>query len=123
MNTQQQDVTVVQQLINRHFDIWNDTNPAQRLQKYPGVYTPDIFVADYAGQAVGYAAMQQKIDEVHGKHAGFLFSPEPATWNHGLGRVTWGYGPANAPNLVRGEDIFTIEDGKLASLRVFIDNK
>jgi hypothetical protein len=123
MDTQEQDAAIVQQLINHHFEIWNDTNPEQRLSKYPAVYTRDIFVADYAGKAVGYANVQKKIDEVHGSHPGFVFRPEPARWNHGLGRVTWGYGPENAPNLVRGEDIFTIEDGKLASLRVFIDQK
>ena len=39
----------------------------------------------------------------------------------GIGRVTWGYGPAGNPGQVRGEDIFTIENGKIASLHVFID--
>ena len=42
---------------------------------------------------------------------------------HGVGRVTWSYGPASNPDLIRGEDIFTITDGKLASTRVFLNKK
>jgi hypothetical protein len=52
-----------------------------------------------------------------------IFRPRPVAWNHGLGRVTWSYGPYSDPDRMRREDIFTVEQGKLASLRVFIDTK
>jgi hypothetical protein len=123
MDTGERDVKVVQQLIDRHFAIWNDTDGAHRTARYADLYTENILVADYAGMAVGYAKLDQMIAGVQGKHAGFKFRPDPVTWNHGLGRVTWGYGPDSAPDQIRGEDIFTIEGGKLASLRVFIDKK
>jgi hypothetical protein len=123
MSTNDQDVAVAQKLIDHHFAIWNDTDAARRLAKYPAVYTADFFVADYAGKDTGYANVDRKIGELQRKNAGFKFTPEPITWNHGVGRVTWGYGPAANPNRVRGEDIFTIEGGKLASARVFIDKK
>jgi hypothetical protein len=115
------EVAIAQHLIDRHFEIWNDTSAATRLPKYPAVYTTDFFVADYAGKSVGYAKVDGKVDALHGKNVGFAFHPDPITWNHGLGRVTWGYGPRDNPNQIRGEDIFTIEHGKLTSLRVFIN--
>ncbi|MFK3738849.1 nuclear transport factor 2 family protein [Massilia sp. TN1-12] len=123
MPTNDQEAAVAQKLIDRHFEIWNDTDAASRLPKYPAVYTSEFFVADYAGKETGYAAVDRKIGELQKKNAGFRFTPEPITWNHGVGRVTWGYGPKDKPNQIRGEDIFTIEHGKLASARVFIDKQ
>lgn len=120
---QEQDRALAQRLIDLHFDIWNDTDPAHWKAKWPQVYTADFYVADYDAKAVGEAAVGQLIQKVQREHAGFKFSPEPIAWNHGIGRVTWGYGPRDNPNLVRGEDIFTIRDGKLASAHVFLDKK
>ncbi|EJN08905.1 hypothetical protein PMI40_01038 [Herbaspirillum sp. YR522] len=115
------EIGTVQRLVDLHFDLWNDTDPQHWRDKFSQVYTPDIIVADYAGMARGYDSVAQLLQRVQGQHAGFVFSPQAATWNHGLGRVTWGYGPDRQPALVRGEDIFTIRDGKLASLHVFIE--
>ncbi|MEX3634115.1 nuclear transport factor 2 family protein [Paraburkholderia sp. BR14320] len=121
MNNDAQDIVVAQHLIDRHFEIWNERDKAMRVGKFPTVYTPDIFVSDYAEIASGYANVNRLIERVQTEHAGFAFTPDPVSWNHGLGRVTWGYGPKDNPNLVRGEDIFSIHDGKLASLRVFLN--
>ncbi|ALM86043.1 hypothetical protein [Bordetella sp. N] len=123
MKTTPQDIAAAQRLIDLHFDIWNDSNAANWASKFPQVYTANFFVADYQGMATGYEEVAKLLKRVQGEHAGFVFTPEPISWNHGVGRVTWGYGPQDNPNLVRGEDIFTIEDGKLASARVFIDKK
>jgi hypothetical protein len=117
------EAAVAQQLITHHFEVWNDTDPQHWAVKFPELYTEDFYVADYAGIAKGYKEVAGMIQRVQGGHAGYLFTPEPITWNHGVGRVTWGYGPRDNPNLIRGEDIFTIKDGKLASARVFIDKK
>lgn len=122
MDVHEQDLATVQQLIDRHFEIWNDTDPARRALRHAALYTHDVFVADYAGSARGHAQVDAKLAGLQQRFAGFTFRPAPAAWNHGIGRVTWSYGPDEDPGRVRGEDIFTIEDGKLASLRVFIDN-
>ena len=117
----QPDITAVQTLIDRHFKIWNDPRPDNRWARFPAVYTPGFFVADPDGVTTGYAKVAELIDKVHAAHAGFVFTPASASWNHDIGRVTWSYGPSDNPGLIRGEDIFTIEDGKLASAYVFID--
>ncbi len=123
MDTPSEDRAIAQQLMDRHFDIWNERDADARLAQFAAVYTPAFFVADYAAKASGYAEVNQLIARVQSEHAGFSFRPEPITWNHGLGRATWGYGPAENPNLVRGEDIFTMDQGKLASMHVFLDGK
>lgn len=123
MDTPSEDCAIAQQLMDRHFDVWNERNADARLAQFSAVYTSTFFVADYAAKASGHAEVNQLIERVQSQHAGFSFRPEAITWNHGLGRATWGYGPAENPNLVRGEDIFTIDQGKLASMHVFLDGK
>jgi len=123
MHDSKQEIAVAQRLIDLHFEIWNDPDPRHRAAKFPAVYASDFFVADRDGIATGYEAVSQLIQKLQGEHAGFSFHPDPVAWNHGIGRVTWGYGPSDDPNLVRGEDIFTIEDGKLTSARVYLDKK
>ena len=123
MNTEAQARATAQHLVDRHFEIWNDRNSAQRLEKFGQVYTPDVEVADYKALATGFAAINQLIDRVQQEHQGFVFSPEPVAVNHGLARVKWGFGPKDQPNKIRGEDIFTVRDGKLVSLHVFLDGQ
>lgn len=123
MNTETPDVAIVQTLIDRHFEIWNDPDRQARLAKFSAVYTEDLLLADYAGATTGYAAAEQLLARVQAEHAGFSFTPDPVSWNHGLGRVTWGFGPKDNPDLIRGEDIFTVRDGRLSSLHVFLDKK
>jgi hypothetical protein len=123
MSADDTSVSTEQSLINRHFEIWNDRNADVRLTKFATLYTADFTVADYAATAIGYPAVNQLIDRVLTQHQGFQFSPEPVAWNHGVGRVRWGFGPKENPNQVRGEDIFTVRDGKLATMHVFIDSK
>lgn len=49
------------------------------------------------------------IAKVQREHPGFVFTPDPVACNHGVGRVTWHYGPPANPRPVHGEDIFTIK--------------
>jgi hypothetical protein len=121
MTTDAEVRATAQQLVDRHFEIWNDRNNAQRMEKFTRVYTPDVEVADYKALATGYSAINQLIDRVQQEHQGFAFSPEPVAVNHGLVRVRWDFGPKDQPNKVRGEDIFTMREGKLGSLHVFLD--
>ena len=110
----------LQLLIDRHFAIWNNGDAAEREKAFATTYTSDFFVADYDGLNEGAERVNAAISKVQSQHPGFIFTPAPVEWNHGVARVTWGYGPKENPYLVRGEDVFTLRDGKLASARVFL---
>lgn len=114
-------VAQAQALMDLHFAIWNEPDAQRRSALFAQVYTEDFAVADYQARAVGHAAVDQLLQRVQDQHPGFVFTPAPVSWNHGLGRVTWTFGPAEQPGLIHGEDIFTIRDGKLASAFVFLD--
>jgi hypothetical protein len=110
----------LQQLIDRHFAIWNNTDATERAKGFAGVYTADFFVADYDGLNKGAERVNAAISRVQSKHPGFIFTPAPVEWNHGVARVTWGYGPKDNPYLVRGEDVITVSGDRLSSARVFL---
>lgn len=110
----------LQPLIDRHFAIWNNTDAVGRAKAFAAVYTPNFFVADRNGLNRGMEQVNAAISKVQSQHPGFIFTPAPAEWNHGIARVTWGYGPKDNPHLVRGEDVFTLSDGRLSSAHVFI---
>jgi hypothetical protein len=111
----------LQQLIDRHFAIWNNTDAVERVKGFADVYTSDFFVADYDGLFEGTERVTAAINRVQSQHPGFIFTPAPVEWNHGVARVTWGYGPKENPYLVRGEDVLTVSNGKLSSARVFLN--
>lgn len=111
----------LQQLIDRHFAIWNNTNAVERQKDFAAVYSANFFMADYDGLNEGADRVNAAISKVQSQHAGFIFTPAPVEWNHGIARVTWGYGPKDNPWLVRGEDIFTVSEGRLSSARVFLN--
>ncbi|WP_153011444.1 nuclear transport factor 2 family protein [Type-D symbiont of Plautia stali] len=111
----------LQQLIDRHFAIWNNTDAVEREKAFAAVYSADFFVADYAGLNTGADRVNAAISKIQAQHPGFIFTPASVEWNHGLARVTWGYGPKDNPTLVRGEDVFTVSAGRLTSARVFLN--
>ncbi|MDI9221376.1 nuclear transport factor 2 family protein [Pantoea sp. EA-12] len=111
----------LQQLIDRHFAIWNNTDAVEREKAFAAVYSSDFFVADYDGLNAGADRVNAAISRVQSQHPGFIFTPADVEWNHGIARVTWGYGPKDNPYLVRGEDVFTVSEGKLSSARVFLN--
>ncbi|MEG3131121.1 nuclear transport factor 2 family protein [Pantoea cypripedii] len=121
IGTNQVEPSGLQQLIDRHFAIWNNTDAVERAKGFADVYTPDFFVADYDGLSEGAERVTAAINKVQSQHPGFVFTPAPVEWNHGIARVTWGYGPKENPYLVRGEDVFTVSNGKLSSARVFLN--
>jgi hypothetical protein len=116
-------VEVAQKLIDRHFEIWNSSDSSKYRQSFAEIYSTDFFVADHDHVAKGYDAVVAMIRKVQSEHPGFKFTAKPIAINHGLGRVTWGYGPRDNPDLVTGEDIFMIDNDKISSTRVFLNKQ
>jgi len=113
----------LQQLIDSHFALWNNTDATERAKAFAAVYQPNFFVADDKGLNEGADRVNAAISQVQSQHPGFIFTPAPVEWNHGIARVTWGYGPKDNPYQVRGEDIFTVSEGRLSSARVFLSRQ
>jgi len=110
-------------LIQKHFRNMNDRNSSERRKRFEEIYSKEFYFADTSMASVGFEGITSFIDHVQSGHAGFVFSPISVTLNHGIGCAIWNYGPKEDPKRILGEDIFTIENGKLASMRVFLISK
>jgi hypothetical protein len=53
---------------------------------------------------------------------GFVFSEigTPQA-HHGIGRMSWGYGPQGEPPKVTGLDVVVIRESKIAAMYTFLD--
>lgn len=55
-------------------------------------------------------------------HPDFVYTPIGAPQAlHGAGRIAWGSGPAGEPARYTGLDVLIAENGRIATLFVFLD--
>jgi hypothetical protein len=92
------------------------------MKELEAIWLPDGIFIDPDGQYVGLDAINHRVKELHAQFAGFEFS-ERGQINamHGVGRLAWGFGPANNPGAITGVDIAVTRGGRLSALYAFID--
>jgi hypothetical protein len=110
-------------IIDKHLNIWSDTNRESRRKAIEEIYSERCIIADpfYPEVFRGHDALMTLIDEVQEKFPGFVFSKNSQDEHHNIAKFTWFYGPAGGPPVVTGEDIFIIEEGMIHQLYIFID--
>jgi len=86
-----------------------------------------IFIDPHAAHQ-GHAAIDDACVAVLKDTEGFVFIERGAPevlhhlGNTYVGKLKWGFGPMGEPSKVLGEDVVTIEDGKIARLYTFLEN-
>lgn len=107
-------------LINKHFQIWSDTNPESRRKAIGEVYSENCLVYDpfYPETIVGYDGLMTLIDEVQAKFLHFHFGiiPDSLEEHHGQVKVSWYFGPSDNPHTISGQDFMYIKNGLVQSL-------
>ena len=114
-------VTTFEELLHRNLlGVFNERDEARRLPVLAELYAPDARFSDHDGIAVGPAAINDKIRELHDRTPGFVFVPGAFHEVQDLATVEWSYGPAGADPVVRGTDVALIRDGRIAALYVYL---
>ncbi|MGO4276483.1 nuclear transport factor 2 family protein [Paenibacillus sp. TAF58] len=110
-------------IIEKHLNIWSDTNRDRRRKAIEEIYSKDCIVVDpfYPEAFQGHDALMTLINEVQGKFPRFVFRINSQDEHHNVAKFTWFYGPAGDTPVVTGEDFFFIEEGLIQQLYVFID--
>ncbi|MBE9179284.1 nuclear transport factor 2 family protein [Oculatella sp. LEGE 06141] len=115
--------TTIEVLLERNLlEVFNNNNAANRREVIAELWADDcVFVAPE-----GIHRGRQEIDETVGgllaQFPRYQFAVDrPAQGQHGVGRLSWIYGPPEEPRRITGEDIGIIKDGKLTTLYAFID--
>lgn len=115
----------IELLINKHIEIWSETDSKKRRSKIQEAYTSNCRVYDpFISQVVvGHDALADLIDEVQAKNPGRVFTTIPGSVDehHDQARFSWRYESSENPIVITGQDFITMENGYIHSLTVFVD--
>lgn len=115
------DIEKNKELVQHHFEIWNETDQAKRIAAMGNIYASDIEMTDRHFIANGNEEVDQLIAGLQQKNPVFKFTVKSVETHHNIIRVYWQNGPKSKPDTVTGMDMFVIENGKVQKLYVFVD--
>ena len=93
-------------------EVFNERDGTRRRAAIGRTYAPDVSFSDPDEIVVGHDALDAKAQRLLDESPGFVFTPGGSIYaNHDLGYLTWNFGPAGQPPVVRGVDIALIENG------------
>lgn len=103
--------------------VFSERDAQRRSVAIRELYADDAVLYEPHAVVRGHAAISQTVGELLASlPPDFAFSASgPALGHHGAGRLLWRGGPAGGGTAVTGTDVALVEDGKIASLFVFID--
>jgi hypothetical protein len=110
-------------VIARYLDCWNETNPAARRKLIDEVWAADAEYIDPMAEARGRAAIDATIGAVQNQFPGLVFTlAGPVDAHHLQARFSWGLGPEGAEPLVVGFDVAVTDDrDKITTVLGFLD--
>ena len=116
-------MTDLSPFIARILAIWTDTDPLHRRAAIEAAYDADCLFTDPDGTYTGRAGIEQFSDSLQRRFPGFTFTAVSIDGHHDVARTYWNFGPAQAPDTVRGVDITLIRDGRIHALYAFVDHR
>lgn len=115
-------MTDVNQLLfdNLHA-VFGNRDAGARRAAIDATYTDDVAFSDPEGTSNGREALERKAAALlDGAPADFVFVEDGIPFvGTDTGALPWSFGPAGRP-VVRGIDIITVRDGRIASLRTLV---
>jgi hypothetical protein len=86
------------------------------------IYADNIQVIDPEIILNGRKEVDEFINGLLNQHPGFEFSAVKAIeTHHGMAILSWQFGPSSKPDTITGQDLFTITNGKISKILVFVD--
>jgi hypothetical protein len=107
---------------DRYLAAWNETDPARRRALLGAFWAADARFVDPIMSGDGPDGMDACIAGVHARFPGFRFAliGEPDGFGDHV-RLSWGLGPAGGDAPVKGTDVLSLRDGRLARITGFFD--
>jgi hypothetical protein len=101
--------------------VFGERDAAARRSAIADTYCDDVVFSDPEGEFIGHAALDAKVEAVLAGSPGFVFSAvEPLYESREWAALAWAFGPAEAEPVVRGVDVMTVRDGRIATLRTML---
>jgi ketosteroid isomerase-like protein len=111
-------------LVQRYFEIWNETDPDIRLAAIERLWTDDAHYVDPLAAVTGHEEISALIGAVHRQLPGHVFRLlDGIDAHHNLARFSWELVPAEGgASLVEGFDVAVTEhDGRISRVLGFLD--
>lgn len=106
----------------RYLAIWNETDATRRRALIAESWTEAATYIDPLMRGEGHEQINSLVEAVQTRFPGFRFELIGTADGYGDNlRFSWGLGPDNGEALIKGTDFAELEDGKLKSVRGFID--
>jgi len=116
-------MTAAQELIDRYFAIWNQTDPARRRALIGETYTGDATYLDPMLEGSGPEGIDAMVAAVQQRFPGHRFRQTGGVdAHHDRLRFAWELGTEGAPPVARGTDIAEVADGRLRAVTGFFDH-
>lgn len=101
--------------------VFGERDASARRSAIGDTYSDDVVFSDPEGDVVGHAAIDAKVDALLAASPDFVFrAVEPLYESNGWVALAWAFGPADAEPVVRGLDLMTMRDGRIATLRTML---
>jgi len=101
--------------------VFGERDAAARRSAIADTYCDDVVFSDPEGDVVGHAAIDAKVEALLAASPGLEFhAVEPLYESDGRAVLAWALGPPGAEAVVRGVDVMTLRDGRIATLRTML---
>ena len=109
-------------IAQRYIQLWNEADPARRLQLLETGWTQDASYVDPIMQAKGREGISSLVAAVQARFPGFRFNLLGKPDAHGEQlRFSWTLGPEASQDLIQGTDLVQLAGGRLHSVTGFLD--
>jgi hypothetical protein len=112
----------VEKSVDRHLQIWNTRNAADRITGIPSTYTEDVVVGEPAAWHSGFAGVEYAIRALQAQVPGMdLALTGPIQTTGDMSTYGWALAPKDGNPVAKGRDVITVKHERITSLYVFID--
>ena len=109
-------------LVEGHLKLWGEAGAEKRLNMAKGIYAEQVKVVDPGGILNGIEEISDFIGDLLANNPGFEFRiVKPIEVHHHTALLSWQFGPASHPDQITGQDVFTLAEGLIVSLLVFVN--
>jgi hypothetical protein len=115
-------MTAFNQIADRYLASWNETDVARRKTALAEVFAADATYVDPALNGEGLAGIDAMIASVHQRFPGFRFTRiGEADGHNDRVRFSWALANGDSAPVVKGTDVATVANDRLASVVGFFD--
>jgi catechol 2,3-dioxygenase-like lactoylglutathione lyase family enzyme len=112
-----------EKIVKQHLSIWSETNEVARAAAVSKIYADDIKLVDPFFTSGGIEKVNGFINQLQANHPGYVFSLMGEVMSHhSVIKFNWSFDSKTGPEKITGSDIMMLQNGRVKTLYVFIND-